>query len=572
MSRRLKPLLDRNASGVWLDELREQAERNQVVDSPDIRIERSERGTALYVNGRGRQSPVVNVAAALDHAVFAENYDGAGSNAIFGVGNSQVHRCDPETGVLQVAARSFGVGNFSPQWIAWSAVNKKLYVTGGIQFNGWDQNAAANYFQGMGLYEIDPGTLAAKGPYNPFDFYTSDEANTVDTALGPLIYYPGDSKIYGIFSGSGGDRWYLYKFNPSTNEFEDNSFTSTEPPFIVGSSPAELNFTTTSPPEWVELFLDGDDLWVSNNFAGSLGFPNTIERFNLDDDVNTWWGYAFQGSTTEVDVDLFWSPLLSTGFLQPSIGIGRLGEPLKPGTDVVIDYVEGGMRYTIVNIGWTLNLNDVDRNWRFTSEKTNVTTVLPETIVGYETVEELQAADAGLNLTVAADGTGDYGFFYLNAAFNDSFANSTPRLKFRIRYTKLVGANSDSFFGMVRVGGNFYLVPTFSSIIAKLDLTDTDPEAAEVADYTKIPYNNGENPSPTPHKMVYVEATDRIYIPTLRGNTVVIFNPNTDTVEEIKTGFDQPFHIVATDKAIWAVQRSSPGLKKIADIPEEEED
>lgn len=50
-----KPLLDRSAPGVWLEELRRSMRRNVLVNSPDIRIERTSRGTQLFLTETGRR-------------------------------------------------------------------------------------------------------------------------------------------------------------------------------------------------------------------------------------------------------------------------------------------------------------------------------------------------------------------------------------------------------------------------------------------------------------------------------------------------------------------------------------
>lgn len=541
----------------------------RIQEAPGARIHRTTRGTAVIPEEQPIRNTIVQAATSMDHAIFVDDYDGLGSKAIFGVGTGQVFVCDPDTGEL-IKKINFGQASFSPQWIVWSPATKKLYVTSGIQFDGWDQNTEGTYFSGIGLYGIDPVTSAVRGPFNPFDFgsYSIDTADTIaDTAFGPMTYYSGDELIYGIVGTVSGTRFYLYAFDPSTHEFVNNTFTDSVD-LSESNNPVEL-FFPSSPPEWFDLYLDGAHLWVSNNYKGSESNPSTIHHFNLEDRTHEWYGYFFVGSETEVAMDFEWSPPMAIGLFYPSIGIGSESEPLKPGTDVQIDYIGGGVRYfdgeTQIS-GWNLNNDSTapSRRWLFTSNNSG-DHFLTETPEDYDTVAELEEANEGLALTVAASGSDDYGHFYnlIDNTFFFTLENSSPPFTWRIRYTKMVGEETDSFFGMVKTHGKFYLASSVSSLIGILDLDGIDPEGGENGNYTKATYAVD---GVSTHKLVYVSATDRIYVPTGRGNAVVIFNPNTNTVQEVKTGFDVPFHIVATDTKVWAVQRSAPGLKLVADI------
>lgn len=54
-----------------------------------------------------------------------------------------------------------------------------------------------------------------------------------------------------------------------------------------------------------------------------------------------------------------------------------------------------------------------------------------------------------------------------------------------------------------------------------------------------------------------------IYVPTPESNSVIIFNPSTDTVVATKTGFDSPHDVVFTATKKWAIQHGGVGLKEI---------
>lgn len=45
----IKPLLDRSPGGVWLEEARRELLRDRIVESPDIGVNRSQKGTSLYL-------------------------------------------------------------------------------------------------------------------------------------------------------------------------------------------------------------------------------------------------------------------------------------------------------------------------------------------------------------------------------------------------------------------------------------------------------------------------------------------------------------------------------------------
>lgn len=55
----------------------------------------------------------------------------------------------------------------------------------------------------------------------------------------------------------------------------------------------------------------------------------------------------------------------------------------------------------------------------------------------------------------------------------------------------------------------------------------------------------------------------KVLIPTWADDAVVVWNPLTDTVDSVKTGFTAPFDIVSTPTKNWAVQTGLVGLKEI---------
>jgi len=64
-----------------------------------------------------------------------------------------------------------------------------------------------------------------------------------------------------------------------------------------------------------------------------------------------------------------------------------------------------------------------------------------------------------------------------------------------------------------------------------------------------------------PTRIRYIAFKDRLYIPTLDGNTVIELNPATNTVTNEFTGFNCPYEIFATNDTVWAVQLGGPPLK-----------
>jgi DNA-binding beta-propeller fold protein YncE len=61
----------------------------------------------------------------------------------------------------------------------------------------------------------------------------------------------------------------------------------------------------------------------------------------------------------------------------------------------------------------------------------------------------------------------------------------------------------------------------------------------------------------------YDPVTQRIYIPDGPANSVTVFNPATDTVDEVKTGFSMPWDVVFTPTKRFAVQNAAKGLLEI---------
>lgn len=66
-----------------------------------------------------------------------------------------------------------------------------------------------------------------------------------------------------------------------------------------------------------------------------------------------------------------------------------------------------------------------------------------------------------------------------------------------------------------------------------------------------------------PFNIRYRASTDRLYVPTTLDDTVVVIDPNTDTVESVKAGFDSPWDVVFTPTKAFAVQHGPEGLKEI---------
>lgn len=55
----------------------------------------------------------------------------------------------------------------------------------------------------------------------------------------------------------------------------------------------------------------------------------------------------------------------------------------------------------------------------------------------------------------------------------------------------------------------------------------------------------------------------KVLIPTWNDDAVVVWNPLTDAVDSVKTGFTAPFDVVSTPTKNWAVQTGTTGLKEI---------
>lgn len=67
----------------------------------------------------------------------------------------------------------------------------------------------------------------------------------------------------------------------------------------------------------------------------------------------------------------------------------------------------------------------------------------------------------------------------------------------------------------------------------------------------------------TPYRIRFNAADGLLYIPTLKGDTVIVFDPSTDTIFDTKTGFDSPWSVVFTPTKQFAVQLGGVGLKEI---------
>lgn len=127
-------------------------------------------------------------------------------------------------------------------------------------------------------------------------------------------------------------------------------------------------------------------------------------------------------------------------------------------------------------------------------------------------------------------------------AFVDSInlpANNIPR--------GLAYRNPDMYFAMSEFG------TVLPQHIRKKRVDDTGPTTTiDMGSATMIPFN-----------IRYRASTDRLYVPTTLDNTVVIIDPNTDTVESVKAGFDSPWDVVFTASKAFAVQHGPQGLKEI---------
>ena len=68
--------------------------------------------------------------------------------------------------------------------------------------------------------------------------------------------------------------------------------------------------------------------------------------------------------------------------------------------------------------------------------------------------------------------------------------------------------------------------------------------------------------SADPCRIRYWSGTGKLYLPCMTSNTVIVWDPVTDT-GEAKTGFENPVDVVATGSKIFAVQNSAIGLREI---------
>lgn len=66
-----------------------------------------------------------------------------------------------------------------------------------------------------------------------------------------------------------------------------------------------------------------------------------------------------------------------------------------------------------------------------------------------------------------------------------------------------------------------------------------------------------------PIRIRYRSSDGKLYIPTWEADSVVILDPTTDTVSDIKTGFSSPCDVVFTGSKAFAIQQSSLGIKEI---------
>lgn len=81
-------------------------------------------------------------------------------------------------------------------------------------------------------------------------------------------------------------------------------------------------------------------------------------------------------------------------------------------------------------------------------------------------------------------------------------------------------------------------------------------------------FNTGR-PNANPFKLKYVDFagghpfSNKVLIPTFADDSVVVWEPSTDTASSIKTGFTSPFDIVSTPIKSFALQTGLTGLKEI---------
>jgi hypothetical protein len=54
-----------------------------------------------------------------------------------------------------------------------------------------------------------------------------------------------------------------------------------------------------------------------------------------------------------------------------------------------------------------------------------------------------------------------------------------------------------------------------------------------------------------------------LWVPTMADDRVIQINPD-GTIEDVHTGFDQPWDIFATDSVVWAMQLGSIAIKRVA--------
>ena len=67
----------------------------------------------------------------------------------------------------------------------------------------------------------------------------------------------------------------------------------------------------------------------------------------------------------------------------------------------------------------------------------------------------------------------------------------------------------------------------------------------------------------TPLRIRYNSVDGLVYIPNWEDDSVTVFDPLTETVKSVKSGFTAPWDVVFTASKKWAVQNSSAGLKEI---------
>lgn len=83
------------------------------------------------------------------------------------------------------------------------------------------------------------------------------------------------------------------------------------------------------------------------------------------------------------------------------------------------------------------------------------------------------------------------------------------------------------------------------------------------SDYTKWDISSVTDAAPRPQRIRYCPLDEKLYLASPSTDCITIFDPVTEAVTAVKTGFDAPHDLVFTNTKIWAVQRGAVGLKEV---------